>query len=64
VILTSVERLSRKGGREVMARCPDEADARQAADWLVDRISRLQPDLDVTASIESGGGQLLLVLQA
>jgi hypothetical protein len=47
-----------------MARCPDEADARQAADWLVDRISRLRPDLDVTASIESGGGQSLLVLQA
>lgn len=64
VILTSVERLARKGGREVMARCPGEGDATLAANWLVDRISRLRPDLDVTASVESGGGQYLLVLQA
>lgn len=64
VILTSVERLARKGGREVMARCPDERDAGQAADWLIDRISRLRPDLEVTASIEPGGGQYLLVVQA
>lgn len=64
VILTSVERLTRKGGREVMARCPDEADAQAAAAWLVDRISRLEPELDVTAEIESGGSQYLLILQA
>lgn len=63
VILTSVDRLSRKGGREVMARCPDERDARQAAGWLVDRLSRLEPDLDVVADVESGGGQYLLVLR-
>lgn len=63
VILTSVERLSRKGGREVMARCPDETDAREAADWLVDRLSRLEPDLDVVADVEPGGGQYLLVLR-
>ncbi len=64
VILTSVERLQRKGGREVMARCPTHEDAVIAADWLVDRISRLEPDLDVSALVESGGGQYLLVLQA
>ena len=63
VILTSVERLSRKGGREVMARCPDEPDARQAAEWLVDRLSRLEPDLAVEADVEPGGGQFLLVLR-
>ena len=64
VILTSTDRLARKGGREVMARCPDEGDAREAADWLVDRLSRLDPTLDVTAEIEPGGGQYLLILRA
>jgi hypothetical protein len=64
VILQSVERLARKGGREVMARCPDDHDARAAADWLVDRVSRLDPELDVTAAVESGGGQFLVVLEA
>jgi hypothetical protein len=64
VILTSVDRLQRKGGREVMARCPDRDDAEAAADWLVDRISRLEPDLVVSAEIESGGGQYLLILRA
>ncbi len=63
VILTSVARLSRTGGREVMARCPDERDAREAADWLVDRVSRLEPDLEVAADVEPGGGQFLLVLR-
>jgi hypothetical protein len=63
VILTSVDRLQRKGGREVMARCPDADDARRAAAWLVDRISRLEPDLGVTAEIEPGGGQYLLILR-
>lgn len=64
VILTSVERLHRKGGREVMARCPDRDDAQAAADWLVDRISRLEPELAVSAEIESGGDQYLLILRA
>ncbi|MEO7429629.1 MAG: hypothetical protein ABIY48_09640 [Acidimicrobiales bacterium] len=63
-IIPSVERLERKGGREVMARCPTRADADQAAAWLVDRISRLRPDLDVTTEIEPGGGQFLLILRA
>lgn len=61
-ILTSVERLDRKGGREIMARCPTEADAQDAAAWLVDRLSRLTPELPVTASVEPGGGQFMVVL--
>ena len=63
-IIASVERLERKGGREVMARCPTRDDADQAAAWLVDRISRLQPGLPVTTHVESGGGQFLLILHA
>lgn len=61
-ILASVERLERKGGREIVARCPTEADGREAAAWLVDRIARLSPDLQVWAEVEPGGGQYLLVL--
>jgi hypothetical protein len=63
-IIASVERLSRKGGREVMARCPTAADGEEAATWLVDRISRLRPDLRVTTEVERGGGQFLLILRA
>jgi hypothetical protein len=63
-IIASVERLGRKGGREVMARCPTRADGEEAAGWLVDRISRLAPDLAVTTEIEPGGGQWLLILRA
>lgn len=61
-IVETVERLSRKGGREVVARCPGRDDAEQAGAWLVDRISRLTPDLAVTTRVESGGGQYVLVL--
>ncbi len=61
-ILTSVERLDRKGGREIMARCPTQADADEAAAWLVDRLSRLAPQLAVHASVEQGGGQYLVAL--
>ena len=63
-IIPSVERLDRKGGREIMARCPTRADADAAAAWLVDRVSRLQPDLDAVTEVESGGGQFLVVLRA
>lgn len=62
-ILTSVERLQRKGGREIMARCPTQADGDAAAAWLLDRISRLVPDMAVTAQVDPGGGQFLLVLR-
>jgi hypothetical protein len=64
VIITSVERLQRKGGREVMGRCPTHEDAQATADWLIDRISRLEPDLEVSALVESGGGQYLVILRA
>lgn len=63
-IITTVERLQRKGGREIMARCPTRADAQDAATWLADRISRLAPDLGATTEVEAGGGQFLLVLRA
>ena len=63
-IIGSVERLGRKGGREIMARCPTRGDAQQAAAWLVDRLSRLEPDLAVIADVEAGGGQFLVVLKA
>jgi hypothetical protein len=63
-ILASVDRLARKGGRVVMARCPTVADGEQAATWLADRVSRLAPGLAVTTELEPGGGQFLLVLRA
>jgi hypothetical protein len=47
-----------------MARCPTRDDAEEAAAWLVDRISRLEPDLPVTTEVVAGGGQHLLVLHA
>jgi hypothetical protein len=61
-LIAVAERLERKGGRELVARCPSRADAQQAADWLVDRFSRLTPGLPVTASVDSGGGQFLVAL--
>ncbi len=63
-IIAVVERLGRKGGREVVARCPTRADADEAGKWLIDRLSRLAPELKLTATAESGGGQFLLVLKA
>jgi hypothetical protein len=63
-IIAVVDRLGRKGGREVMARCPTDADADAAAAWLGDRVSRLDPDLGATTEVESGGGQYLVVLRA
>ncbi len=63
-IVATVDRLSRKGGQEVVARCPDRGDADQAAGWLVDRPSRYAPELAVTTKIGPGGGQFLLILRA
>lgn len=60
-ILPSVERLQRKGGREVVARCPTEADADAAVAWYVDRVARLAPHLELSMRVEPGGGQYLLV---
>lgn len=63
-IIASVDRLARKGGREVMARCPTASDAEAAAGWLVGRVGRLEPGLVVTAEIDPGGGQYLVALRA
>ncbi|MEU3707231.1 hypothetical protein AB0E82_33650 [Streptomyces anulatus] len=63
-LLAVASRLERKGGREMVGRCPTRQDAEEAADWLVDRFSRLVPELPVTADVESGGGQFLVVLVA
>lgn len=63
-LLEAVDRLERKGGREVVARCPSETDAAATAEWLVDRISRLRPSLAVRTEVEPGGGQHVVALRA
>lgn len=63
-IFVTVDRLQRKGGREVVGRFPTREDAALAGEWLLDRLSRLAPDLAVTATVEAGGGQFMLVLAA
>jgi len=61
-IFETVERLLRKGGREAVARCPSELDAEQAANWLLDRLSRLAPGTIFHTEITAGGGQYLIKL--
>lgn len=61
-LATVAERLERKGGREIVGRCSTKQDAHEAADWLVNRFSRLVPGLSVTAGVEPGGGQFLVFL--
>jgi hypothetical protein len=63
-LIAVADRLERKGGRELVARSPSRKDAQEAADWLVDRFSRLVPGLPVTASVDAGGGQFLVALVA
>ena len=63
-LITVAARLERKGGREMVARCPTERDARETAEWLVGRFSRLVPGLPVKAEITAGGGQFLVTLAA
>lgn len=63
-IVATVDRLARKGGREVIARCPSEEDAQDASTWLLDRLSRFAPDLQLSTQITSGGGQYMLFLAA
>ena len=62
-IFESVERLKAKGGREILARCPDERDAKQDAEWLLDRLSRLAPDVLFSTELKPGGGQYMLSLR-
>ncbi len=63
-IVATVDRLARKGGQEVVARCPSQADAEEASAWLLDRLSRFAPDLRLTTQIDEGGGQYLIKLRA
>ena len=62
-IIGVVERLGRKGGREIVGRTPTRSDGEAAATWLLDRLSRLAPGLDVATRVEPGGGQYLVVLE-
>lgn len=62
-IVATVDRLRRKGGREIIARCPDEEDAREASDWLLDRLSRFAPDMAFETDIQPGGGQYVVILR-
>jgi hypothetical protein len=52
-----------KGGREIVARCPDQNDANQAAEWLLDRLGRLSPGTRFSTEITPGGGQFMLTLR-
>jgi hypothetical protein len=61
-IVPMVDRLQRKGGREIVARCPTADDAAEAGAWLVDRLSRFAPTLELASSVEPGGGQFMVVL--
>ena len=63
-VIASVDRLLRKGGREVMGRCPTLTDGNDAAAWLVDRLSRLRPGNSLSAAVEGVGGHFLLILHA
>mgnify|MGYP000001593564 CR=1 FL=1 len=62
-LIEVVERLDRKGGREVVARCPDLNDAKEASEWLLDRLSRLAPNTNFSTELNPGGGQYMLVLR-
>jgi hypothetical protein len=62
-IFETVERLRKKGGREIIARCPGESEAQEASEWLLSRLERLAPELDLSTEIKSGGGQYMLTLK-
>jgi hypothetical protein len=62
-IFETVERLRKKGGREIIARAPGEKEAEEASEWLLDRLKRLAPELDLSTEIKSGGGQYVLALR-
>jgi hypothetical protein len=61
-IVECVERLERKGGRELVAQCSTEADAEAASKWLLDRLTRFAPQMRFSTVIKQGGGQYLLQL--
>ncbi|MFC7449750.1 hypothetical protein [Rhodococcus daqingensis] len=61
-IIGVVEQLTRKPGRVAVARCPSKSDAEDASAWLLDRLSRLAPELTLDTKIEPGGGGFLLIV--
>ncbi|MEY4499334.1 MAG: hypothetical protein RL319_322 [Actinomycetota bacterium] len=61
-IIESVDRLLKKGGREAVARCPSEADAKSVEAWLLDRLRRLAPKTEFKVELTPGGGQYLIKL--
>jgi len=63
-IIQTVDRLAAKGGREIFCRSPSADDADVTAAWLIDRISRLDPGLELSIDIQEGGGQYLVALRA
>ena len=63
-IFEVVERLTRKGGREIVANFSDKQDAEAAGDWLLDRLQRLAPGEDFSIQVNPGGGQFMLALKA
>ena len=63
-LIEAVERLQRKGGREIVGRCMDAADADKASAWLLDRLSRLAPSTSFSVAVNPGGGQFMLQLRA
>jgi len=62
-IFETVERLRKKGGREIIARAPGQQEANEASEWLLDRLKRLAPELQLSTEIKSGGGQYVLALR-
>ena len=63
-IVETIERLERKGGRELVAQCVTDQDAAAASEWLLDRLSRFAPNMRFSTVIKQGGGQYLLQLVA
>jgi hypothetical protein len=63
-LIAAAERLAIKGGREVFCRCPTEEDGAATATWLLDRLSRLEPDLAIDVEVSEGGGQYLVTVRA
>jgi hypothetical protein len=63
LIFETVERLRKKGGRQIIARAPGESEAKEASQWLLDRLQRLAPELNFSTEIKSGGGQFMLSLK-
>jgi hypothetical protein len=61
-IFESVDRLTKKGGREAVGRCTTKDDAEQASEWLLARLARLSPTTKFSTEITPGAGQFLLKL--